>query len=80
MRTAFHESIFATLPYHFAQKAIERNGIGGGMFGGVFLSVDVVANSRTKAAFVTETAEQMIEQGGDGCLTIGAGYADELQL
>ena len=49
------------------------------MFGGDFLTIYIIAYSRTEATLVAEAAKEMIEQGGDGGLAVGSGNAYEFQ-
>ena len=50
------------------------------MVGRNLLFLDIVAHRRQQSALVAKLAEHVVEQGGNGCLAVGAGNAHQLEL
>lgn len=66
MGAALHKGIGATGLHHLRQQFVERNRVGRSMVGRNRLVVNIIAHGGTKPYLIAESAEHLVEHGGNG--------------
>ena len=74
-----HEGVLASCLHHSGQQGVQLKGIGRGMRGGHLVVVNLVDNCGEEPRVASHSAEQAMQEGDGGGLSVGAGDADKLE-
>ena len=77
VRRHLHEAILTPVVDHLAHHGVQTHGIGRSVRGRNLPLADAVDHSRYKARLVSQHAEHVAQQRGDGRLAVRAGDADD---
>ena len=80
VRRHLHEAIGAARVDHFAHQRVEPDHVGRGMRRRDAPFAHAVDDRRNQSRLVTQPAEEVVEQRGDGGLAVGAGDAHQMQF
>ena len=80
VRRHLHEAIGAARVDHFAHQRVEPDHVGRGMRRRDAPFAHTVDDRRNQSRLVTQPAEEVVEQRGDGGLAVGAGDAHQMQF